>query len=82
MRPLADPISPSENTAEATDAEQSFSFKGAREKIEGEISALPASPGDDVTISCLGTGSAMPAKYRNGEYRLQGLHRRLCVQAS
>lgn len=31
----------------------------------------PALPGGDIKVTALGTGSAMPSKYRNGELRCQ-----------
>lgn len=43
-------------------------FATAREKGAAAVHGRPTRPGDDVTIIPLGTGSAVPSKYRNGEY--------------
>jgi len=47
-------------------------FYGVKEKIEAEFPAQMSQPGDDVVITCLGTGSAMPGKYRNGNISAGG----------
>ncbi|KAG8798257.1 hypothetical protein FRC17_007524, partial [Serendipita sp. 399] len=71
MRPLAPPCDPS-STADSNVSDSPLPqssthcvLSGVKEKILSELpSAIPAR-GDDVTISLLGTGSAVPGKYRN-----------------
>jgi len=42
-------------------------FKKMRAEVEAEELSRPKQPGNDVVITTLGTGSALPSKYRNGE---------------
>lgn len=42
-------------------------FRKIRAEVEVEEMLRPKRPGDDVVITTLGTGSALPSKYRNGE---------------
>jgi ribonuclease Z len=42
-------------------------FRKVRSEVEAEEPSRPKGPGDDVVITTLGTGSALPSKYRNGE---------------
>jgi hypothetical protein len=49
-----------------TDIQSEKVFKGVKEKVEATLPSTSPLPGDDVTISCFGTGSAAPGKYRNG----------------
>jgi ribonuclease Z len=42
-------------------------FHEARQTVARESSSRVAHPGDDVRVTPLGTSSAMPSKYRNGE---------------
>jgi ribonuclease Z len=42
-------------------------FRRMRAEVEGEEPLRPKRPGDEVVITTLGTGSALPSKYRNGE---------------
>ncbi|KAG8954905.1 hypothetical protein FRC04_010389 [Tulasnella sp. 424] len=46
-------------------------YKTAREDADGSAPNYPSSQpnGQDVTITTLGTGSAMPSKYRNGKFQ-------------
>ncbi|CAE6423320.1 unnamed protein product [Rhizoctonia solani] len=48
--------------------DQKDSFTKAREQVSGLISSRThePTPGDDFRITTLGTGSALPSKYRNG----------------
>jgi hypothetical protein len=76
MRPLTGPQLPPDSisTKESTvldEISDSDHFEGVRAKVESEMASLPPSIGDDITISCLGTGSAMPGKYRNGHQSRQ-----------
>ncbi|KIM28972.1 hypothetical protein M408DRAFT_329016 [Serendipita vermifera MAFF 305830] len=69
MRPLLEP----ENEVilnqfegdEMLAAVEDRSFKGIKEKVMAELAPSVVQPGDDVSVTCLGTGSAMPGKYRN-----------------
>jgi len=51
---------------ELLDSSDDRAFRGVKEKVAAEVPVQIPQPGDDVTITCLGTGSAMPGKYRNG----------------
>lgn len=51
---------------ELLDSSDDRAFLGVKEKVAAEVPVQIPQPGDDVTITCLGTGSAMPGKYRNG----------------
>ena len=42
-------------------------FRKVRAEVEADEPSRPKQPGDDVVITTLGTGSALPSKYRNGE---------------
>ena len=73
MRPLTPPVAPFEEGSDLVEAiaalpraADAMLFKGIKDKVLAEIpSAIPA-PGDDVSLTFLGTGSAVPGKYRNG----------------
>jgi hypothetical protein len=70
MRPLLAPedeiiLGQFEGT-ELLDSSDDHAFRGVKEKIAAEVPVQILQPGDDVIITCLGTGSAMPGKYRNG----------------
>lgn len=68
MRPLMEPQElHSEPMSSSTTMPSDEIFLGVKDKIEAELPSMSSRPGDDVTISCLGTGSAMPGKYRNGK---------------
>lgn len=71
MRPLTGPTeklySKSTNASAIFEDVSVDAFDGVKSKVESEMPSILPSPGDDVSIACLGTGSAMPAKYRNGE---------------
>lgn len=45
-------------------------FHTVRQLVAEESSSRSSQPGDDVTVTPLGTSSAMPSKYRNGEARI------------
>lgn len=45
-------------------------FQQAWQMVARECSGRISEPGDDVTVTPLGTSSAMPSKYRNGEAHL------------
>jgi hypothetical protein len=70
MRPM---VAPYEDTITNTDLQSSIEdvtksgFEGVREQVISELPTVVPSPSDNVAISCLGTGSAMPGKYRNGK---------------
>jgi hypothetical protein len=70
MRPLLAPedevVLKEVNGDELLDSSDNRAFRGVKERIAAEVPAQVPQPGDDVTITCLGTGSAMPGKYRNG----------------
>ena len=38
------------------------------QKAASELPEIPSSPGDDLRVTTLGTGSAVPSVYRNGAY--------------
>lgn len=72
MRPLTSPVAPYEEGLDLAEAIASLPkatdktlFEGVREKILAEIPSTIPCPGDDVTLTFLGTGSAVPGKYRN-----------------
>ncbi|PVG02635.1 Metallo-hydrolase/oxidoreductase [Serendipita vermifera] len=68
MRPMVTPydeIVKSSDLQPSSEAATQSDFEGIREKVVRELPTLVPSPGDDVAITCLGTGSAMPGKYRN-----------------
>lgn len=74
MRPLLEPMDEGTRSqlegTELLDAADGRLFHGVKEKITAEgLPSIPQ-PGDDVVITCLGTGSAMPGKYRNGVFFL------------
>ncbi|KAG8784449.1 hypothetical protein FRC15_003245 [Serendipita sp. 397] len=72
MRPL---VPPCDSYTEGTNIDPQDSllpqssiqsvFSGVKEKILSELPSPIPSRGDDVSISLLGTGSAVPGKYRN-----------------
>jgi ribonuclease Z len=72
------PTSPEEVTAALdTIAEEEPEYvaavKMARKAVQAQEQTLgvrPMSPGDDIVVTTLGTGSAVPSKYRNGELLL------------